>query len=205
MTAAAHQAADIGEGRDAAQIYSHLMAVAAGDPFDCHVFASNIALVHLLPPGMPGQGVGLAGMALRRLLDTFFPGSGLSARGIAGLGEDALEEADLRALLLSGRAKGRVVEEWMAAIVARACQRPNHLWQDLGLRNRGELSRLLSKHFPGTAALNDRDMKWKKFFYRQLCQAENVAVCKSPVCDACQDFAVCFGSEEANPLVRFGA
>ncbi len=189
---------------DPAVIYDHLMALAAGDAFDAHVFASNIALAHLLPPDAPGRGLGLPSQALHRLLDAVFPGSGIHADPVLSAGEDAVEEGDLRALLLSGRAKNRMAEEWMAAIVARACQRPNHLWQDLGLRNRGELSQLLNRHFPGLAKQNLRDMKWKKFFYRQLCQAEGVVICKSPVCDACADFAVCFGAEDAHPLVRFG-
>ncbi|TAN55660.1 MAG: nitrogen fixation protein NifQ [Rhodospirillales bacterium] len=177
------------------------MAVAVGDPFDAHVFACNIALSHVLDRQAPGHGLGLSGPAFKRLLDVFFPGSGVFVDPSSGAGEDAIEEADLRALLLSGRAKGTMGEEWLAAILARACQRPNHLWQDLGLRNRSELSRLMTRHFPGLAALNQRDMKWKKFFYRQLCEAENVPICKSPVCDACADFAHCFGSEEANPLL----
>jgi nitrogen fixation protein NifQ len=189
---------------DPAVIYDHLMAVAAGDAFDAHVFACNLALVHVLAPDVPGHGLGLSGLALRRLLDAVFPGSGVHVDPSACSGEDAIEEADLRALLLSGAAKGTAVEEWIAAIVARACQRTNHLWQDLGLRHRGELSQLLNKHFPGIASQNTRDMKWKKFFYRQLCQAENVPICKSPVCDTCTDFAVCFGAEDANPLVKFG-
>ncbi|MBF0168032.1 MAG: nitrogen fixation protein NifQ [Alphaproteobacteria bacterium] len=174
------------------------MARAMGDAFDAHVFASNIALAHGLDTSAPGRGLGLSSLAFRRLLDAVFPGSAIHVDLASCSGEDALEEADLRALLLSGRARGTVIEEWMAAIVARSCQRPNHLWQDLGLRNRGELSKLMTRHFPGLAALNVRDMKWKKFFYRQLCEAENVPICKSPVCDDCADFAHCFGPEDPN-------
>ena len=44
-------------------------------------------------------------------------------------------------------------------------------------------------------------MKWKKFFYRQLCQSEGVVICKSPVCSACEDFAQCFGQEEGASLL----
>lgn len=42
--------------------------------------------------------------------------------------------------------------------------RNGHLWQDLGLFNRGELSRLLATHFPTLAAGNTQNMKWKKPF-----------------------------------------
>jgi nitrogen fixation protein NifQ len=191
--------------QDPAIVYAHLMARAAGDPFDAHVLASNVALAQSLAQDAQGAGLGLSAQELRFMIDAVFPGSGLHIGPILFSGEDVIEEADLRALLLTGRAKGTRLEEWMAAVVARACQRPNHLWQDLGLRNRGELSLLLKRHFPGIALLNVRDMKWKKFFYRQLCQVENVPICKSPVCDSCTDFAHCFGSEEANPLLKFGA
>lgn len=191
-------------GPDPTVIYGHLMHVAAGDPFDAHVFACSLSLALILDRDAPGRGLGLCALSLRRLLDSHFPGSGIHAGSSLVDGVDAIEEADLRALLLSGRAKGTVNEEWMAAIVARSCQRPNHLWQDLGLRHRGDLSQLLNKHFPGLAVQNVRDMKWKKFFYRQLCQAEGMVICKSPVCDSCADFSHCFGAEDANPLVRFG-
>ncbi|HSV28031.1 MAG TPA: nitrogen fixation protein NifQ, partial [Candidatus Omnitrophota bacterium] len=35
----------------------------------------------------------------------------------------------------------------------------------------------------------------------QLCGLEGIAVCKSPICDACDDFAVCFGAEEGASLL----
>ncbi|MBI5163767.1 MAG: nitrogen fixation protein NifQ, partial [Magnetospirillum sp.] len=90
---------------------------------------------------------------------------------------------------------------WLAAMVVRRSLKPDHLWQDLGLADRSDLSGLLLKHFHPLAVLNDRDMKWKKFFYRQLCLAEEVLVCKSPVCDACTDFAHCFGDEAGMSLL----
>ena len=84
---------------------------------------------------------------------------------------------------------------WLAAMVARRSLQSGHLWQDLGLRERSDLSRFLIRHFGPIAALNIRDMKWKKFFYRQMCEAEGMVVCKSPVCDDCDDFKVCFEKE----------
>jgi nitrogen fixation protein NifQ len=38
-------------------------------------------------------------------------------------------------------------------------------------------------------------MKWKKFFYRQLCLREEILICKSPTCADCCDQAKCFGPE----------
>lgn len=104
-------------------------------------------------------------------------------------------EDDLRALLLEHRSTGAAEEEWFAAIVARACARPNHLWQDLGLTGRDDLNRLLRTYFAPLHAKNVGDMKWKKFFYRQLCEREGLVACRSPVCTACDDHALCFGPE----------
>ena len=66
-----------------------------------------------------------------------------------------------------------------------------------GLPNRAVLSRLMQTHFPTLAAKNIGDMKWKKFFYRQLCERAGVPICKSPHCADCCDFRVCFGPEDA--------
>lgn len=39
-------------------------------------------------------------------------------------------------------------------------------------------------------------MKWKTFFYRQMCEDEGVFICVSPVCGTCSDFHICYGPEE---------
>ncbi|MDQ2104267.1 nitrogen fixation protein NifQ [Azospirillum isscasi] len=115
-------------------------------------------------------------------------------------GEDAIEEEDLRAFLLDHRAAGTAEEEWLAAIVARRTLGPNHLWQDMGFANRRELNAMFRRHFPSLVALNSGDMKWKKFFYRQLCEREGLMLCKSPNCEVCDDFAACFSAEDGDPL-----
>jgi nitrogen fixation protein NifQ len=84
----------------------------------------------------------------------------------------------------------------IAHLVATACMGGNHLWQDLGLPGRKALSSLLSGHFPTLAAKNTGDMKWKKFFYKQLCEREGINACRSPSCAVCSDYAKCFDSEE---------
>ncbi|HYG86713.1 MAG TPA: nitrogen fixation protein NifQ [Azospirillum sp.] len=119
----------------------------------------------------------------------------------AGLGEDAPEESDLRALLLEHRAGAAEEEVWLAAIVARRSLEPNHLWQDMGFAGRDDLGAMFRRHFPSLVALNSGDMKWKKFFYRQLCQREGVLLCKSPHCERCEDYAACFDGEKGAALV----
>jgi nitrogen fixation protein NifQ len=38
-------------------------------------------------------------------------------------------------------------------------------------------------------------MRWKRFFYRMLCEAEGFTLCSTPVCTDCTDFDLCFGEE----------
>ena len=72
---------------------------------------------------------------------------------------------------------------------------PNHLWEDLGLRDRSELTRLLARHFGPLAVRNTRNMRWKRFFYRMLCEDDGLVMCSTPVCTNCNDFNLCFGDE----------
>lgn len=101
---------------------------------------------------------------------------------------------DLRKLLLDNRSQLGPSEVWMADIVSAGCQGSDHLWQDLGLWNRAELTALMRDSFAPLAARNDKDMKWKKFLYRQLCAAEGLYICRSPSCETCVDYRECFGS-----------
>lgn len=105
------------------------------------------------------------------------------------------EWRDIRDLLLDGRRGDDVSEEWLAAIVAAGCLGGEHLWRDLGLQSRAHLGDLLTRNFPGIALRNDRDMKWKKFFYKQLCEREGGYVCRSPSCEHCIAYEDCFGAE----------
>lgn len=86
-------------------------------------------------------------------------------------------------------------QRWMAEIIAAGCMGSDHLWQDLGLWNRAELSRLMEHNFPALARRNVRDMKWKRFLYKQLCEAEGIYTCRSPSCEVCVDYHACFGPE----------
>jgi nitrogen fixation protein NifQ len=109
------------------------------------------------------------------------------------------EVADLVSLLLAHTdpAAGPVEEARRVALtVAVASLGDNHLWQDLQFASRAELSALMRHWFPALVTKNHADMKWKKFLYRQLCEREQVLICKSPSCAVCTDFAVCFGPEE---------
>lgn len=115
--------------------------------------------------------------------------------GCAALRGD--EYQDVLALLLEHRADVGDGDEtaWLAGVVAAACMGDNHLWQDLGLANRQELSGLMQTHFPALYARNSGNMKWKKFFYKQLCERAEVQACRAPSCAVCADYTGCFGTE----------
>ncbi len=176
-------------------LYAVLMARAAGLPNDdllARMLVSQTAQQSALPAGL-----GLAADDFRALMARHFPGFTLPAALAqpTDLGERSAEWDELLALLLEYRAGIDASETWLALIVATACMGGDHLWQDLGLWQRADLSQLMSRNFPGLTALNNRDMKWKKFLYKQLCNRAGVYVCRSPSCEVCVDYAKCFGPE----------
>lgn len=92
----------------------------------------------------------------------------------------------------------------LAEAVAQGCLGNNHLWQDLGLPHRQALSDLLREHFPRLFARNTGNMRWKKFFYLQLCEQAEIRACRAPSCGVCAHVTECFGSEEGAPLRALG-
>lgn len=169
------------------------------DEFDIHVVASILALA-MAEARHDGRsvcdGVGLGSAMLGELVFEVIPGASLG--DIAGdlvVVVDA-EEQSLRDILWMYSTNASPVERWLAAMIARRCSYPHHLWQDLGLRNRGELSRLMARHFEKLAERNRSDMKWKKFLYRMVCRSEGFSLCTAPVCSDCDDFDTCFGAED---------
>jgi nitrogen fixation protein NifQ len=156
-------------------------------------------LASLLTGRSLNQGVLTATLGLlpedfEALWQAYFPGDALQLKD--GPGEDIVELDDLLQLLIEYRAGLRNSELWLARSVAYACCGRNHLWQDLGLANRGELSLLMTTAFPTLAALNVGDMKWKKFIYRHYCTREAIYVCPAPSCGECSDYSQCFAKEE---------
>lgn len=57
----------------------------------------------------------------------------------------------------------------VAAAIAAGCLGQEHLWRDLGLPERPVLRALIAAYFAPLVAENDRDIRWKLFFYRKLC------------------------------------
>lgn len=161
-------------------------------------------LARILASWTVGEGalpdhLGLGPDAFTAMLNTCFPGyrsGGLASSGRRADFSRMLEREELENLLRRYFVGDPGEREWIIGLLVAGCLGEDHLWQDLGFWTRAELSAFLERNFPALAARNVKDMKWKKFLYKQLCEAEGIYVCRSPTCEACADFLKCYGSEE---------
>ena len=181
--------------------YSHhpLLAHApdAEDPMAL-AFASAIDIARSSARLVGRPGFGLAAEEFAALMDRYFPGAKpiFPARAFGNKGGIETDEFDdVVRLLLEYRADDSPEGRWLAYAIAACCMGDDHLWQDMGLPHRQALSELLTRWFPELAARNN-GMRWKKFFYKQLCERDGAFVCRSPSCGTCSEYANCFGPEE---------
>lgn len=194
MTAAAMQQIITPDSRQ--RHYDELLAFADGSP-NCIWLAQIIASWQVGDGVLPDR-LGLGENQFEQLLERRFPGFRLDSAAPSGKTLDfsrMLEKQDLENFLRRFAAVENDETEWLIAIIVAACLGSDHLWQDLGLFSRNDLSSLLKHNFPEMALLNNRDMKWKKFLYKQLCEAEGLYVCRAPSCEVCNDYPDCFGEE----------
>jgi nitrogen fixation protein NifQ len=181
--------------------YAELIA-AARDPSDLATLALA-GVIALAPRRHAPYDVLISGLdvvALATLQAHIFPGlqSPLPMADCPPPAPSLLDEFDdLLALLLDHRSGQDEPSRWLSHAVATAVMADNHLWQDLGLPSRVELSALMQLHFTSLALRNIGDMTWKKFFYRQLCERAGLSICRSPSCGVCSDYPQCFGPEDA--------
>jgi nitrogen fixation protein NifQ len=201
-----------------AACYDPLMAYAR-DPHDwvTRTFVSAIEMARSSSRLSGRAAFGLDADEFEALLDRYFPGArdayltmgaGFSPRSEEGenrglkpaptVGPKLDEFEDLVALLLEHRSNDSPESRWLAYAIAACCMGEDHLWQDMGLPNRQALSDLLARHFSTLSARNTGGMRWKKFFYKQLCEREGAFVCRSPSCAECVEYSNCFGPEEEN-------
>lgn len=188
------------------QLYETLMQnvdVTHCDGFDAHVVASGVAVAAGEDPATLLTGTGLTRPLFLELAHDIFPSLAATFAHILPSDVALAPSPDQVSLceLLSRDSNGTRVSLAIAALVARRALEPNHLWQDLGLRNRRELSWLMERHFPRLASKNRSDMKWKKFLYRTICRDEGFGLCVAPVCTECTDYAHCFGEESGAQLL----
>ena len=196
-----------GRAPGAASVYLTLCSAKArsadADAFLAHVLACSLAVAieetHSTCQSV-GDALGLDRAALAAIAGEWFPAVAVF---VAPETEPSIiardeEEAQLLELLRRFRVDDTMQTEWIVSIVTRRAMAPRHLWQDLGLRNRNELSALIGRFFPRLAADNVDNMKWKKFFFRKICELEGFSLCAAPTCGECADFDACFGAEEGD-------
>ncbi|QEP43922.1 nitrogen fixation protein NifQ [Ectothiorhodospiraceae bacterium BW-2] len=176
------------------QLYQQLMQHRRGELIE-ESLALMIASLHGGSGAMPAW-LGLGEGRYQHLIASHFPALDLSQwppqppRPVDLTRRDEWQE--VLTLLHQGRSGDSEAELWLAEIVAIGCQANDHLWSDLGLWSRADLSTLMVRHFRPLAERNSRDMKWKRFLYKQLCEAEGIYTCRAPSCEICTDYANCF-------------
>ncbi len=178
------------------QHYQQLIACSNGLP-------NSEFLAQIIASWLEGEGalpnfLGLIDLEFHQLLAYYFPNYFISIFPLKRKIDFSrmTEKGELQQFLRHFAVQQNDEIEWLISIIVAACLGENHLWQDLGLFSRDALSALLKKNFPEMAAQNVYDMKWKKFIYKQLCDAEGIYVCRSPSCEYCTDYLNCFGDED---------
>ena len=179
------------------QFFDELISYASESP-------NSVWLAQVVASWQVGEGVlpdrlGLSESQFNQLLAECFPGCPVEPIAPSGNELDfsrMLEKQDMEQLLRQFAVKQDTETECLIAIIVAACLGSDHLWQDLGLWARKDLSAMLAYNFPELALRNTKDMKWKKFLYKQLCEAEGLYVCRAPSCEVCNDYQQCFGPED---------
>ncbi|WP_432698459.1 nitrogen fixation protein NifQ [Marinobacterium sp. YM272] len=184
-----------------------LMAVAAGGETDRHL--AHLILGPRLGIGCLPLNLGLEAAQFDALVERYFsddsdliaadPAEQHLIQTRSELREELMrirddERVELVELLESFRVPSAPQE--LSLIIATGCLGGDHLWRDLGFPDRSLLSEMMQLAYPALKSLNDRDMKWKRFFYKQLCERGGGYVCRAPSCDQCSAYADCFGPEE---------
>jgi nitrogen fixation protein NifQ len=178
------------------------------DAFLAHVFRCLIEIGVATADGRSlGETLGLDGQALREIVQRHAPdvASRICCEPQPAKIEFDEEEEQLRLLFQRHRAEETRETGWLIDMLARRSMSANHLWQDLGLHSRLELNRLMASRFPELFARNASNMKWKKFFFRCLCELEGFTLCAAPSCGECSDYHSCFGEEAGEALVKGAA
>ncbi len=191
---------------EAEVLYEKLIATAAYDcdPSDAHVLACilTISADQARRDTLTlTEAVGLQPDELKAVLYQYFPhvDDPFLSLPMAPIVRAADEMCLLD--LLRQAATTALAVNFLAPMVARRAQQPDHLWQDLGLRARTELSALMLRHFHVLAVRNGKDMKWKKYLYRTICGDAGYTLCTAPSCAECADFDICFGDESGESFL----
>lgn len=132
---------------------------------------------------------GLSEARFQKLVNEYFPLVEPLHNGRAFPHDD--EFAGLATLLLDHRAEPSEENAWLAHAIASAAMGGRFLWEDMGLADESRLSRLMRENFPRLAECNAENVKWKRFFHRQLCARPGLSACDLAHCPVCCARAEC--------------
>ncbi len=188
---------DQGMTREAS--WSWLMGHAETESRCADLYARMLASLLAHESAMPLR-LGMSEEAFAAMLARHFPGVDVAPFATLGEDLDAMrsdEYDELITLYGAHLSDGMAADEaaWAGAVLAAGCMGGDHLWQDMGFWSRADLSAFIGEHFQPLADKNNMDMKWKRFFYKQLCAQDGVYTCRAPSCQVCADYQNCFGPE----------
>ncbi len=167
------------------------------DPLDRHLFACLLAVAAEESEAV-NLPLGLSPEDIEAIRATYFPALAPEVLSTAPAEENSEELLTLVEQHLPVAEDGTIpaASRWLArALVARSAQ-PGHLWVAMGLFHRPELTAAIRRHLPALAAANHRNMRWKRYLFKQLCDLQGGRLCKAPNCGVCSDYAVCFAPED---------
>ena len=95
-------------------------------------------------------------------------------------------------LLWSNRECDDAWTRLISGAVACAAYGSRHLWQDLGLDGRHEVTALFERRFPRVVSSNERQLKWKHHLFNLLGSELKVPGLRPPNCGDCEQLPVCF-------------
>ena len=139
-------------------------------------------LANLFPDAQAGTAPALADLRAQLLA--------YAARGLASPQADFTR---LLRVLLDACGGQAATTRWVTSVLAHACLRPAHLWRDLGLDGRENVTALLTRHYPGLVARNTGNLRWKKFLAYSACEHAGLPAAAAPGCAACEDHGFCYG------------
>ena len=119
----------------------------------------------------------------------------LSAQQHAELGHNTPPDFALLAqLLYSHRSPDAdpLHADWLARAIAAACFGNRHLWQDLELSGRDDVSFLMRGYFASLHELNGQSLKWKHFLFMELGLQRGQPGLRPPNCERCDNYSLCF-------------
>lgn len=148
--------------------------------------------------------LGLPQQALLEMVERCFPELG-ALEGLSDMQYASLKAAQppyfqaLAALLMTRRTAGvdEHVATWLAHAIAAACHGERHLWEDLDLGGRDDVSRLLERYFHPLYLANSRNLRWKRFLFAELGAVLGRTDCLPPGCHRCDQHRVCFPESKA--------